>query len=130
MRRNNRKGSAAVELAITLPLMTTIVLGSVEICTQINTKQAIELAAYEAARVAARPGATNAQVKKRMKAILTQRRVEGAKISTSPASVEDVAKGTPITVTVTAKFSRNMVIPIRFVSDKRLEATCTMLKEL
>jgi hypothetical protein len=110
--------------------MTTIILGAVEICTQINTKQAIELAAYEATRVAARPGGTDRQVWKRMKAVLTLRRVEGAKFTTSPESIEGVPRGTPVTVTVTAKFSRNMVIPIRFVSEKRLEASCTMIKEI
>ena len=66
------RGNAAVELAITLPVMVTILFGSIEICGQIFAKQAVETAAYECARDAVDAAGTDAQVVARMNEILDQ----------------------------------------------------------
>ena len=71
----SRRGAAAVELAITLPIMLSITFGSVEICGLIHARQALESAAYVCALVAVDADGTDAAVEARMTEILTQRGV-------------------------------------------------------
>ena len=85
-RSRQRSGNAAVELAITLPLMMTIVFGSVEVCQLIHSRQAIEAAAYQCALIGIDSEGTDADVVTRMNEILTQRGVQSGTVVTTPPS--------------------------------------------
>lgn len=125
-----RRGAAAVELAITLPLMVTIAFGSVEICQLIHTRQIVESASYACALVAVDPEATDTGVQSRLTEILTQRGVRNGTVVTTPSSIQGLPRGTPITVRVSAPFADNTWIPVRFVSQPDIESQCVMLKEI
>lgn len=125
-----RRGNAAVELAITVPIMATIIFGSVEICSLIHTKQALVAAAYECTGVAIRDSATDKQVKERMEEILTQRGIKGGKVTTTPPSIKNIPRGTQITVQVTAPAAGNSLVPMPVYGPATIVATCAMLKEL
>ena len=59
-RRASRKGTATVEFAVCLPVLVTIVLGSIEATNAIFLKQHLTAAAYEGARKATTPAETSA----------------------------------------------------------------------
>ncbi len=125
-----QRGNAAVELAITLPIMATIIFGSVEVCSMIFNKQTLVSTAYECAQVAIKPTATNDQVQARMSEILTQRRIVGATVTTTPASIENIPRGTLITVQVSAPVAGNSLMPLPTYGSGTIEANCVMIKEL
>lgn len=132
-RRNKlgqRRGNAAVELAITLPAMATIILGSVEVCGLIYNKQALVTAAYECAGVAINATGTNDQVQARLTEIATQRGIVGAAVRTTPANIEKLPRGNPITVLVTAPVAGNSLVSLPIYGPSTIQAKCVMVKEL
>lgn len=128
--KRRRRGNAAVELAITLPLMSTIVFGSVEVCQLIHTRQVIEGAAYQCALIAVDADGTDQAVQDRMTELLTQRGVRAGTVVTNPTSIQGLARGTQISVTVTAPFADNTWVPVRFVAQPNIQSQCVMLKEI
>lgn len=124
-----RRGNAAIELAVTLPLMALIVFGSVEICSQIHTKQAIATAAYECARTAIAAGATDTQVQTKMADILAARGVKDATLLTKPESVNNVKRGDRIWVMISAPTASNSMALTSFVKTGLIQAQCVMVKE-
>ena len=129
-RPRRRSGNSAVELAITLPLMMTIVFGSVEVCQLIHSRQAIEAAAYQCALIAIDSEGTDVDVQARMNEILTQRGVLSGSVVTTPLSIEGLPRGSNISVVVTAPFADNTWVPVRFVGAANIESRCVMLKEI
>lgn len=125
----SRCGAAAVEFALTLPLLLTIVLGTMETCSMLHLKQTLHIAAYEAARVSLVPKTTAAQVSYAGQAILTDRKVKGSSISISPSSFSTAPISSYITVTVTAPSNSNFGVPLLFFKDKTITGTCSMMKE-
>jgi Flp pilus assembly protein TadG len=128
-RATTRLAAAAVELAICLPLLMLLVLASIEACTMIFLDHSLTIASYEGVRVAIHYDATTAAVQDRCNEIIEQREVEDATISIDPANVANVARGTPIEVTVTAPCDANTIIPPWFYGGRTISATTTMVKE-
>jgi Flp pilus assembly protein TadG len=129
-KHGRRRGNAAVELAITVPIMATIIFGSVEVCSVMHTKQALISAAYECAGVAINASGTDANVQARMTQILTERGIVGGSVTTTPASIENIRRGTQITVRVSAPAVGNSLVSLPAYGPANIEATCVMLKEL
>ena len=129
-KHGRRRGNAAVELAITVPIMATIIFGSVEVCSLIHTKQALLSAAYECSGVAINSMGTDADVQARMTEILTQREIVGGSVTTTPASIENIRRGTQITVRVSAPAARNSLVALPVYGATIIEAKSVMLKEL
>ncbi len=69
-----RRGVAAAEFAVCLPVMVLLVLGMVETCSMVFLKQSLAVAAYEGAHTAVKPGATSADVRAVCDNILRDRR--------------------------------------------------------
>lgn len=132
-RRNNlrqRRGNAAVELAITLPTMAAIIFGSIEVCSLIYNKQALVAAAYECAGVAINTSGTDAQVQARLTEIATQRGLVGASVTTTPTSIQNIPRGTMVTVLVTAPCAGNSLVTLPVYGPTNIQAKCVMVKEL
>lgn len=128
-RRPARRAAAAAELAICLPLIISLALASIEACSMIFLDHSLTIASYEGVRVAINYDATNASVLARCNQIISNREVQGATISISPANVAGVERGTPIAITVTAPCNDNMIIPPWFYGGRTLTSTTTMVKE-
>lgn len=126
---SRRKGAAVVELAACLPVMVLLMFASIEGCNMIFLKQGLTSAAYESARVALHSRATSTLAMARANEVLTSRRIQGATVTFSPATVETVVKGQPFTVTVSAPCSRNANGPEWFFSGRVLSSSVTMVKE-
>ena len=128
-RRTARSGAAVAELAICLPLFVLLVLASIEACSMIFLNHGLTIASYEGVRAAINYDAANSDVTARCNAIITQREIADASVSTSPSNVASVPRGEPITVTVSAPCDPNMLIPPWFYGGRTLVATTTMVKE-
>jgi hypothetical protein len=128
-RRASRRAAAAAELAICLPLIVLLLLASIEACSMIFLDHGLTIASYEGVRAAINYDATNSDVTNRANEIITQRSIADASISINPGNVATVAKGQPITVTVSAPSDANMIIPPWFYGGRTLTARITMVKE-
>lgn len=125
----NRSGAAAVELAIVLPVFMVILFGTIETCQMIFLQQSLEIAAYEAVRVAIVPDTDIDRIKAAANALLTARRVNGAVISITPSDFQKAPYGSFLRVNVSAPCSSNSSAPLRFYGSKTLTGTVEMMKE-
>jgi hypothetical protein len=125
----NRRGVAATELAVCLPVIVLLVLGTIECCTMIFLKQSLTVAAYEGVRMGIRPNASAADVQTTCDGILKDRRVQGGAVEVTPNNISSAEIGEFIDVTVSAPASRNSIIPGSFFRGKTLSATASMMKE-
>lgn len=104
-----------------------LVIGAIELSTFIHLKQSLTSAAYESVREAVRRRGTDATATAAADQVLTPRRLSGWTVSISPGA--NVARGTRVTVTVTAPSSANRAVLPRFVNGLSASAQATMLKE-
>ncbi len=94
----------------------------------IFVQQALQTTAYETARVAVKPGSSNAEAVNWGDQLVQLRKVQGANISINPA-VDGLEPGTDVTVTVTADIEANRMLPTWFFNASDLTASCTMKRE-
>jgi len=128
-RRRFRRGIAAVELAITLPILVSFVFGTIEVCNLIFLRQALVTTTYEAARVAVRSNATHASATASAEAVLAARGISGAKVAFSVDDVAKVSRGTPFAATVTAPADAFSILPILNLVNATMTVSTNMVKE-
>ncbi|TWU02624.1 TadE/TadG family type IV pilus assembly protein [Stieleria varia] len=105
-----RNGVAAVELAICLPVLVTLMLATIEACTMYHVQQTLKITAYEGARVGTVPGATSTNVEFQCGNILDDHGVSGYAITMDPADPSTLGEGDYLTVTASAAFADNALI--------------------
>jgi Flp pilus assembly protein TadG len=127
--RQTRRGVAATEFAVCLPLIMILLLGTLEASTMIFPKQSLSIAAYEGARTSITANATSSDVAAACNRILTQRNVAGPSIAVSPNPLETQPVRSWITVTVSAPASSNSVIQGLFYCSHTVSAHASMMKE-
>lgn len=130
-----RKGAAAVEMAMVLPVFITVVLGLIEVGRGIMVAQLMSNAAREAARLAVVDGSTNSTVSDAAKNFLAS----AANVSTSDVTVNittasggSVSAAQPrelITVNVTLPFEKVTWLPPKYLAGQTLSATAAMRHE-
>lgn len=127
---DQRRGVAAVEFAVCLPMLILLFVGMIEACTMIFLKQSLSVAAYEGIHTGLLSNATAADIQTTCNAILTQRRVVGGQVVVTPSNLTTVQPGEYFTVRVSAPTTGNSFLPLRFFGNVNLAAEATMLKEL
>lgn len=127
--RSGRRGVAAVELAICLPLLTTFTFASIELCSALYLRQTLAIAAYEGARVATHPQGLQADATQSANRILTERRINGGQITFSPTSINGLPDGTLIRVSVQAPAASNSLLRFGLFGSSQLSVSCSMRKE-
>lgn len=131
-RTNNtkgRRGVAATELAVCLPVVVLIVIATIESCSALFLKQSLTVAAYEGVRAAIDKGATTASVQAACNQILSDRRIQGSKVILTPATISSLKPGDFIDVTVSAPCKSNSPVPTTFFRGKTLSAKASMMIE-
>ena len=128
-RSRKTRGVAAAELAVCLPVVVLLVIATIEACSAIFLKQSLTVAAYEGVRTALKEGNTAAAVQATCSQILSDRNVEGASVSLSPADISSLNPGEYIDVTVSAPCDTNSLVPTSFYRGRRLSATASMMVE-
>ena len=125
-----RRGAAAVEFAICLPVMVLLVLSLIETCTMAFLKQSLTVAAYEGAHTALLPEATAADVRANCEQILQDRRVKSGTVEVTPRDLPRLPEGQYFEVRVSAPSDANGVLPARFFRGKILVGSAVMMKEI
>ncbi len=128
-RRHLRSAVVAVEMAIVLPVLMTLVVGIVESCNLIYIKQSLTISAYEGARAAIVKGIPLSEVSARSNQILADRKITNATIRVSPTSPSSAKYGAYITVRVQAPYAKNSLIPGWFFGRVTLNSSVKMMKE-
>lgn len=124
-----RRGIAAVEFAVCLPMILMLLIGTIEACSMIYLKQTLSISAYEGIRAAILPDATATSVMDRASAVLVARGVSDGSVTISPADFESQPPETWITVNVTAAGGSNSVITGWYFDTHTISASATMMKE-
>jgi Flp pilus assembly protein TadG len=124
-----RRGIAAVEFAVILPVFLIILLGAIETCTMIFLQQSLEIAAYEAARVTLVPESDMADVNGAANHLLNARRVNGAVLTVMPADFANAPYGSFIRVDVSASCSQNSPMRLSYFSTRTLTGSVEFMKE-
>ena len=127
--QKRRKGAAVVELAVSLPVILFIVLGSIEAASMLFLKQALVQSAYEGAKVAIRDDGDNEDAIAAIRAVAAGRRIDDLQISFFPANVESASQGEFIRITVAAPGDANSLIPFGPFKGQILTAQAVMAKE-
>lgn len=128
--KKSRRGVAAAEFAVCLPVMVLLVLGMIETCSMVFLKQSLSVAAYEGAHVAVKPGATSAEVRATCEGILRDRRVNDATVQVTPNDIPSTPQGDYMEVRITAPSNRNSVLPLRFFRGATIDAAAVVMKEI
>jgi Flp pilus assembly protein TadG len=128
IRSTFRRGVAATETAIMLPLLVIVVFGSIELANGIFLRQTLAQAAYEGARAATRPGATVQDAEARIAEVLLARSVDDYDVDISPAIVATTPRNTEVTVTITAPASEYSVGPVRFFAGASITHQVRMVR--
>ena len=127
--RSKRRGVAAAELAVCLPVVVLLVIATIESCSALFLKQSLTAAAYEGVRVAIEKGATTASVQTACSQILADRRIQGSQVTLTPASIASLKPGDFIDVTVSAPCNPNSAVPTTFFRGHTLTAKASMMIE-
>jgi membrane-bound ClpP family serine protease len=126
---NSRRATAAVEFAVIAPVFVLILLGTIETCSMIFLQQSLEIAAYEATRVAIVQTSTTESVEKAVDKILKPRQVRDYAVSITPRDFQAAASGTFIRVDVVAKCTSNCPLPTMFFRGRESTGSVEMKKE-
>ena len=125
----HRRGNAAVEFAVCLPIIVLLVFGSIEASSFIFLKQSLSAAAYEGAREAMRRRSGSAEATARATAILASRQVQGFQINFPAIDPSLAQRGDEIMVQVTAPTGPNSPLAGEFVANRILTSNVVMVKE-
>ena len=128
-RRQNTRGVAAAELAVCLPIIVLLVIGTIEACSALFLKQALTVAAYEGVRTAIDENATSSSVQAACDQILADRRIKGATVALKPSNIAALKPGEFIDITVSAPCASNSLVPTTFYRGRTLSATASMMIE-
>ena len=124
-----RRGAAAVEFAVCLPVLILLVFGAVEACSYIFLKQSLNVAAYEGCREAIRTAPSTVNAQGRARAILEARKVRDAQVRIVSGDPTATLRGEKVIVEVTAPTRVNSPLAGQFIDNRELTARVVMVKE-
>lgn len=127
--RPSRRGVAAVEFAVCIPLFVLLTIGAIQTTDAIYLKNSLRVVAYETVREAVKPAATGESASARGEEILAARNVQGAVITFDPPDLSTASGGDAITVTVTAPANSNTIMPDWFFSGHTIREQMVMTRE-
>ena len=124
------RGSVAVELALLLPVLLLVLIGTMEYGWLYLKTQQIGAAARNAARVGIVEGATNAEVQASVDAVMAEADLDGSGYSTTISpDVAAAAAGTTVTVTVSVPASALALTAFPLPRPDTLTGRSSMVKE-
>ena len=128
-RERSRTGAAVVEAALVLPLLLLLIFGVIEYGWVLLRTQQITNATRQAARVGARPDATNAEVADTAANLLAAVGIQGYEL-TMPTEVGDVLPGEQLTVKLSVPYANiKLAGPGIVPMPASFSASVTMAKE-
>ena len=104
---NQRRGAAAVELAVCVPILLLVLVATVDVCGMFHIQQSLKISAYEGARIGIVPGAEVDNVSFQCGAILDAQGVKSYSVTMTPANPATLEPGDYFTVSIEANFDDN-----------------------
>lgn len=128
--RTKRRGGAVVELAVCLPLLAILTLGSIEGTGKIFLRQAAVQAAYESAKELADRSGDIAKARVRAEEVLASRNITSGQIQFIPSDPTALLPGGQFTVRISVDGNERSVTQfISAFNNLTIQAEATMLKE-
>jgi Flp pilus assembly protein TadG len=130
MRKNDRprRGAAAVETALTAPLLFLMFFAGIEFSRANMVRNVAENAAFEGARSGILPGATAQQCIDRANAELARLNINGAQVDVTPSVITHTTPD--VTVVVNIPLAQNSLPLSKFVIGKTLVQSIKLSREL
>ncbi|SMP71815.1 TadE-like protein [Neorhodopirellula lusitana] len=128
-KRQPRRGAAAVEFAVCLPVLVLMLFGSIEASTMIFLKQTLNVAAYEASREASQNGRGNTEANTRARNVLNARNIADFDVRFPNGEAFDAERGSEVVVEVSAPSAANSPLLGQFISNRVLTARVVMVKQ-
>ncbi len=126
-RRTNRSGAVAVEFALTVPILFSLLLGSLELGHASMVLNTAEAACYEGARMGIIPGASVVECEQAARQKLTSCKIRNAQITVTPNNLESF---TPtVTVRIVVPYSSNAITVPFFTRSLVIQRECTLTRE-
>jgi Flp pilus assembly protein TadG len=125
--KSARKGAVTAEVAICLPVLFVILFGIYEFAHVNMVIHATQSAAYEAARTAIVPGATDAETEASARSVLGSVGIRDFRVTITPPlnSNSDIVQ-----VNVDVPFRNNTTVFRLFVANPVFRGRCEMAREL
>jgi Flp pilus assembly protein TadG len=127
-----QRGTALVELAISLSLLLLITLGAVEYSWLFLKQEQITNAARQASRLASTPSATNATVTSQITTLMTSYGLTNSGYATTftPGNIATAATGSNVTVKVAIPYNNLTLTHFSLLPlPTTISASVTMVKE-
>lgn len=122
-----RDGAYVVECAVILPIMLTVILGSIEFVRISNIRHALDSASYEACRTVIVPGASADEAEDKANSILNRYGLAVATINITPS---EILESTPeVTVAISATAAENAWFLTRYTGGVELASETSLLTE-
>ncbi len=134
-KRSERRGAAAIETALLLPVLILLAFGSIELSNMVFLRQSLSIAAYEGARIATKPGATAEQANTRVREVLNARGITSYTVSYTttnnlPITVTSLTtRGTQLSVIVQSSNGGANYGPLRMFTGRNIQCSTTMVRQ-
>lgn len=128
-RVTSRRATATVETALVLPVLVSLVFGSIEAANGIHLRQLLGGVAYDVARIATTDGGSEAEARVRGLEMLAGAGIKDAVITVSPSPAESVARGKDVTITVSAPLKSNMIAGSTWFTMPTVDYRVVMVKQ-
>ena len=125
-----RRAAAVVELAVVMPVLTMLVLGTIEIGQALSVRHAMLDAARGACRLGTMENTTNQQVLDEVNASMATAGISQFSATVSPNPLSSAGKGDLVTVVITASFDDISWLPLpQHVGGATLTGACSLPHE-
>ena len=125
--RAPRRGAAAIEFAMTAPLLFLMLYAALELGHANMTFHTVEAACYEGARIGIVPGATADQCRNAANRILLSSGVRGATVRVLP---EDLQIDSPeVAVEIGVPYAETALLPPTFTRVLNISRRCELVRE-
>jgi Flp pilus assembly protein TadG len=126
-REHPRLGTAAVEFALTAPVLFLLFFAGVEFSRINMIRQCVDTSAYEGARRGTVPGASASDAQAAANAALKTALIQVATVTVTPSTIVDTT--TSVTVKVSVSFDQNTWVTPFFCKGRTVSSTVTMARE-
>ncbi|MBB3207119.1 hypothetical protein FHS27_002938 [Rhodopirellula rubra] len=126
--RRARRGIAVTELAVGLPVVLFVAMGTMEMCTVIRLRQKLKMIAYEGARVGVLPDAGAENVDWQCTTLCTDQSIEETTIEMTPSDPSSLESGDWFQVSVAAPFTANSLTGAWMIDSFVLNESVTLQK--
>ena len=126
-RRAARRGTTAVEFAVTAPIVFLFFFAAFEFCRVAMIRHTADNAVYEAARTAIIPGGSAVDARAEADRVLGTIGLSSYTVNVTPGTID---RDTPeVTVRVRVPLDGNSFVPLKFMAGRSIQRELTMRRE-